>query len=531
MSDFIKRRQAQIEAEREEQEREEVLEELKTTSQRKKASSRPVLPRNLATAYYEETQSWMHPFSEVYEDDDGYFITFDDNPDAWRMRVGDLIQDVALNKTPYWRVSETNQDTQRVDLEPIAPNPIVTGVGAGGAKITKEDLRVLSGAYEAERVERTNERILQGDYHSIDDVQYLLLGTVALRFGPNGPEGGWYNANDTMSNRGGRERMSAREIVQADANTLRKLNFVIAPDVENEIDIYQWDRFVSGGYHLFSDFWDIEPIDFTIADETLERYAEHRNLDFSTWSNFEETWNKTRYQERWDLWRLFETELEDYKDLRTTIPLLDYWQTDIVMRSAMCCLSFMATTSYEEDYQLAQKAIHRFLESGEAYWFIYEKIIIALSEVFQDVDGLRIAATLPDPENRRYAYAALGTFQDEYLKKAVYTETNPQCVYSILRALLENGYMPGREVTYFIFERLKDAMLNGDTIYDRYGARDGLITVGDLARKQRLPFYNEAYKLVRDYDEDVRRNPTDSFSDEAWLRLTVQHMQQVVKER
>lgn len=521
MSDFLKKRRMQIARERREEEQSSVL-DVAATIKKESVPDVGMLPKDLATKYHEETNSWMHPFSQIGRDDTGYYITFNDNPDAWRMRAGDLLQDVSLNRTPYWRVTANIQDVERVDLEPFGANPLVTGVGAGGARITKEDLRVLTGEYEDERVTAINTKILNGDYEDIADIKYILWGTCALRFGPNGPEGGWYNAGDYYSNRGGKQGMRSREIMQADADTIRKLGFLLADGVEDVIDEYEWNRFVDAGYHLFSDMFEIKPIDFDAIQVTIDRYVENRGLTSEYWSDFKSRWNK---RDTWSKWLLFKTEEEDYNDIDSAIKLLFTSQNDVQMRSAMRCLSCMASSPDEHEVNKARNALYSFLEIGDGYWYVNEKVIIAFQDVFQDVDALLLAANLPDDDNRRYAYAALAALYHPMLLDAVYTETSSKCLTTLASLLVNEGYLPGREITYYLYERLKYFLVEGETVFERYGARDGLVAVGNLAKKQELHFDPKPYQLVRDYDNKVRSNPPQKNNDEAWLRKTISYMQ------
>lgn len=128
---FMEMRRAQLEAEESAKVRKALEEKLPGQQEVEDGVGR-VIPRDLATAYYEETNSWMHRFADVRRDDKGFYILHEDNPDAWRMKEGDLVQDVALSQVPYWQV-ESNEHfrEKRVSLKPFGSNPFLTGIGAG----------------------------------------------------------------------------------------------------------------------------------------------------------------------------------------------------------------------------------------------------------------------------------------------------------------------------------------------------------------------------------------------------------------
>jgi hypothetical protein len=192
----------------------------------------------------EKAGIWMHRFSDVRKDDKGYFILKSDNPAGGKMRAGDQLADQAINMTPYWMVSGIDGD--RINLTPIGSNPLKSGVGAGGAKITKHDIDVYTGEYERKRVQQINEAIDAGTL-DIDTFKYLLLGTVPVNFGPNGAQGGWYNPTDSYSNRGGRKGMQPREIMMADAQTLKDHGIPVpVKALDGTMDPHDWGSWVEG---------------------------------------------------------------------------------------------------------------------------------------------------------------------------------------------------------------------------------------------------------------------------------------------
>jgi hypothetical protein len=192
----------------------------------------------------EKAGIWMHRFSDVRKDDKGYFILKSDNPAGSKMRVGDQLADHAINMTPYWMISGI--DGERISLTPIGSNPLKSGVGAGGAKITKHDIDVYTGEYERKRVQQINEAIDAGTL-DIDTFKYILLGTVPVNFGPNGAQGGWYSPTDTYSNRGGRKGMQAREIMMQDAQTLKDHGIPVpVKALDGSMDPHDWGSWVEG---------------------------------------------------------------------------------------------------------------------------------------------------------------------------------------------------------------------------------------------------------------------------------------------
>src|SRR3990167_888236 len=147
--------------------------------------------RKFREAVQEKAGIWMHRFSDIRKDDQGFFILKQDNPAGNEMSPGHLLADYAINLTPYWKVTSTKDN--RINLEPIGSNPFLTGIGAGGAKLNQYDFEVFTGKAEKERIERIQKLISDGKA-TIDDVKYLLDGTVPVNMGPNGAQGGWYNS-------------------------------------------------------------------------------------------------------------------------------------------------------------------------------------------------------------------------------------------------------------------------------------------------------------------------------------------------
>jgi len=554
---FMERRQAQLETEHEKamrQAMEEATGRLAGPDPEEMPGSLP--GRDLATAYYEKTSSWMHRFSDVRSDNMGFYLLHEDNPDAWRMKPGDLIQDVAVNAQPYWEVEENDRfETKRVSLRPIGPNPFVTGVGAGGAKIYSQDIKVLTGEYEQDRVDAIARLIESNEYKDINDVSYILLGTVAVNFGPNGPQGGWYNADD-RSSRGSRRGMNPIDIVKADARTLKDLGFAISSMALNgEIDSYEWTKFICNPPAFFTDWRDTPPYDTEIYSRRMTEYYGSQGLlddewrrnnlleEVNLWDQVIDLWDKSdglTYEEirghgyklehkLMGVWKflVFSTPDEDPLNIENAILMLNHRQSDIQARAVSRCIMHMHSAD-DESVEAVYQAIRRFIKSGHGYWLVNEQIIRD-AEVRGDAELLIEAAHLPDGTNRKYAYWGLINLRHPYVKEAVYVEDDPEALSAIASALCKHLFLPGRAETYFMLERLTDMMSADRGTFNRAMARDGLICSVRLAWKQDLDT-EAAEKALKDFEEEgKRRNPGDDLHDLEWVETVVSRMKEVVE--
>ena len=109
----------------------------------------------LASAIKKRTGVWQYPFQKVKKTEkDGWHIDWFDYqggmPDIEKVSIGDKIADDKLNMTAYWQINFVDTKSGKIFLTPIEPNPFLTGVGAGGAKIDDSDMRVFSGEHEKE---------------------------------------------------------------------------------------------------------------------------------------------------------------------------------------------------------------------------------------------------------------------------------------------------------------------------------------------------------------------------------------------
>ena len=233
---------------KEEKERLKALEELSESLSAEPSEEASNIVDLSEKKFLEEIQEaagvWMHPFSQVHKDDSGFYILKTENLSGKKIKKGDLVADYAINMSPYWKVESIVND--RINLEPIGQNPFKTGIGAGGAKITSYDVKIFSGKYEEERRQKALSALNSGNA-DIDDVKYLLLGTVPVQMGPNGAQGGWYNPNDTYSSRGGRLRMSPQQIIKEDAKQLKEWGFKVPKKaLDGTINKDAWSNWLEG---------------------------------------------------------------------------------------------------------------------------------------------------------------------------------------------------------------------------------------------------------------------------------------------
>ena len=202
---------------------------------------------------HEQKGVWLYPFNQVKQDaGQGWYLDWFDEQgsmsDLSKVNPGDQVADKALNLTPYWEVSYVDENSGRIYVNPIEPNPFISGVGAGGKEIDDHDMQVFSGEYEKERIDGVLKDISNGRYANPKDVAYILLGTVPVNMGPNGAQGGWYNLMDHYSNRGGQQGMTAEEMMMQDAASLKKLGFAVPQSaLEGTLSPNLFDYVIEGG--------------------------------------------------------------------------------------------------------------------------------------------------------------------------------------------------------------------------------------------------------------------------------------------
>lgn len=213
---------------------------------------------DLNRRYYETYGVWKYPFDAVllrFNPESGkreWTIDLLEAPGGLvgelpidAVQPGDAIASDLLVDEPMWIVEWVDPDTSRIFVQPAPTNPFASGVGAGGAVLTEHDFEVFSGEFETKRVNAILDRINAGEVQSYNDVAYLLLGTVPVRMGPNGAEGGWYLSRDTWSTRGAQQGLSPAEIQARDAATLQRIGLPVPPAaLAGELPDDVWDNLV-----------------------------------------------------------------------------------------------------------------------------------------------------------------------------------------------------------------------------------------------------------------------------------------------
>lgn len=430
---------------------------------------------------------WMHRFSNIRKDDKGFFILKSDNPAGKNMKKGHLLADYAINQTPYWEISSI--EGERINLKPIGSNPFITGVGAGGAKITDKDIEVFTGQHEQERVKKIQEKVNNGTA-TIDDVKYILLGTCPLRFGPNATEGGWYSATDMMNNRGGRKGMSPEQIIKADAETLKKLGLKVPISaLSGKLSPEDWKDWLSGKQDIeylpkdidkYLDFqkkmiekregrpadldW-IQSLRLKYDKKALEEYYDNLILELNQLGpeQFKIKYPEYKYFKNLsikDFISLYESKLKDIKKkeeesekFRTEeeesgdpLPsiLRNVYSTEprISMRNILLLIEMAKEDSTDTLNQYLRDIIS---QGGAKYYLANEKIINYFNSI-DDIEGLKLASEkLTDSTNRRYAS---GYLIDKGEKDFVLSKVSPNESMEVLYGILSsNKYKEERKNT------------------------------------------------------------------------------------
>jgi hypothetical protein len=242
-------------------------------------------------------------------------------------------------------------------------------------------------------------------------------------------------------------------------------------------------------------------------------------------------------------WEMFTTPAEGNVSISAIIEALDHPQSDVQMRSVARCIMYIMSSDdrYVDDCYAALLA---FIRKGHGHWLVNEQIIKWAGR-YIDNDELLIDATkLPDGDNRKHAYWALGAKGHPYLLDAVFTEDNAEALSGLVSALIQEGYrgffrggpkgfkgyLPGRHVTYFLLEKLTHMLNEDETVFTRYHAADALKTVVRYANAQGFDL-KEADAALDAYEQGRRRNPEEPSAeeDDEWLALAKQHMLAVVE--
>lgn len=390
------------------------------------------------------------------------------------LRPGDLVRDRSLNTTPYWRV--LRQEADRVVLEPISPNPLATGVGAGGAPIGEYDLLVLSGEYERQRLSNIRAALASGRQLQIDEVTYLLLGTCPTRFGPNGAEGGWYCPADTCSCRGGRKGMTPEQVVLADAHWLRDHGFAVPRGALTDpplIDVRTWTDWVNGPQQDFHpglspslsthlawireqtrigryryDEQGIAEVARKGSREALERYLDRMLRDFLfNPEAFKKAhpygpdtlmeivgWGTRRLEEQKKTLlaqHLLDIPGEDSRNDESIQRHLYHPDRRVSVRNAVFAVHRAELGEIDDRWAHWRDILVQLLRWGQADYLANEQALKHFAHT-QDVEALRIGAQLPDEDNRKLAFSALVRANPDDALDLLQREPNPGPIDSAL---------------------------------------------------------------------------------------------------
>lgn len=184
--------------------------------------------------YYVDLQKSLHNIQDINQVD-----------------IGDEIEDYVMSSAKYWKVTGIDKEKQKLYLDPTGKNPFKPNkqgqiVGAGGKIFNQHDFDVQSGKFEQERIDQVLDIINKRSYHDINDISYILLGTIPVQVGPNGSQGGWYNSID-KNNRGKSKGLETNEVIMRDAQSLKKLGLdVPSTALDGSIKPNVWNNFVQG---------------------------------------------------------------------------------------------------------------------------------------------------------------------------------------------------------------------------------------------------------------------------------------------
>lgn len=378
---------------------------------------------------FKQKKVWMLPFKSVQKDQEGWYIDWNKFPgsisDPEETSPGDKVTDMSLNMTPYWEIEHTTPNG-RIYLKPIEPNPILKGVGAGGKILDDHDYDVLSGSYEQKRIDQILQAWKSGEATDIRDITYLLLGTVPTNFGPNGAQGGWYNANDTGSNRGGNKAMSAKEIMQKDAHTLKNVFGFEVPKsaLDGTLDPYQWNGYVNGDPSRKEIQLDVESDDpRKMAQLVLTHHQPSVRLRATEWLIDHYMYSGTPK----DL-----MSRDDWKDQREKNIRGDFRQKDLdkLIKDTAIKLA--------KSYHPKQKEGRNF----DPYWHSKEKFILLAQQLGWD-DVINAYEDSKDGTNREYVLRSFVEKQDaDSAIKMLEKEKDPMTLSSMLERCSERYNRP-----------------------------------------------------------------------------------------
>lgn len=390
----------------------------------------------LGKQVFQKLGVWLYPFNKVKKDNkEGWYLDWFNDPgsihDINDVSVGDKIADRSLNMTPYWQVSFINSDTGRIFVNPIEPNPFVTGVGAGGKTIDEWDMSVFSGDHEIKRIDGILQRIKDGTIVSIKDIAYLLEGTVPVHMGPNGAQGGWYSPESLSSNRGGQKGMTDVEIMMADAKTARdKFGFDVPKGaLDGTIEPSLWSDFIqSGGQEKHFEKLKIDSENFKDMNVVSMHIIKNPQLEIK-----ERNTTVLLKMLRGSIPEEAQADIMDHSDKAQEI-YNKYWNggyghpeiAQLVKDTAIQ----LAKTYHPKQKQLAL----------DPYWLVKEKFILQASKAgWKDV--LQAYEEAQEYDNRKYVaegYTELGETQG--LVRMENKEEHPSVLYKIIQGLRKLGY-------------------------------------------------------------------------------------------
>jgi hypothetical protein len=422
------------------------LEQATTTQIVPPEISKDELKRKREDRFQSEVQGkigvWMHRFSDVKKDDKGFYILKSDNPSGNKMRVGDELSDYAMNLTPYWSITKITGD--RIELKPINNNPFKTGIGAGGAKLSKFDIDVYTGEQERKHIKQIMNEIEKGNV-SIDTLKYILEGTVPLQFGPNGAQGGWYNVDD-RNNRGGNKGMIAQDIMVYDAKKLKEFGLQVpikaldgtmkpsawndwisgngsnAPYIPKDLDKYiDFSRKMTEKGRWKHDEKSLKELRRQYDEKEVEKYYEQMLADVSKLTP--EEW-KEQYgyhdQNAGYVVRAYERALAGIKGQKEQFSMHrtegedEDPEIENIMKNVFSNERRISIRNIEilinkcKENQEYVKYLHDIINLGGAKDYIANEKIIDFFDLIDDVEGLKAAALkINETDNLRYAFGYL----------------------------------------------------------------------------------------------------------------------------
>lgn len=391
---------------------------------------------------------WMYPFSKIkQESGEGWFIDWLSSHEGIpieEVEIDDPIADWSLNETIYWTVRDIDVDGGRIWLDATDQNPFITGVGAGGAQLGDWDWKALTGEAHQLGVDRALRWSKSGCLVFYDTFTKLLKGVVATEFGPNGAQGGWYNAHDRACV-GARKGMTESEIVAWDAKALKKIGLdVPAAALRGEVDAGIWTDFVGGTDEISS-----KMLPTLLDGENWDDLASVKKFIFEhpmapiklrNWAALNELWRpyyrrvleKLTDPPRWDsdAWVARHERLRDEIEARWKAGEYERPELESVVRGVAKAVADVRNPTCEDVLGI------------DPYYMLKEKAItLAARENWPDV--LMAHERNFDPNNRKHLAWAWSELKDkDALLRMEAAETHPEPLNGILHALEGLGVDP-----------------------------------------------------------------------------------------